>query len=122
MQCSDKVTGIFIGTQKCNLLHACIGRCKHSNCSNMKGNNIWTSTSPCEHCAAPICCAPVVKEGGQGVPRCHFQNYQNLLHGTVTKQVTVSGLKGGFPDPGLSLMFLSLMYYIYSINRPGPGR
>ena len=84
-------------------MHAGIGRYKRSNCSN-KGKNIWTCTSPCEHRAAPICCTPLVKEGGQAIPRCHFQNNQNSFHGTVTKQVTVSGLKGGFPDPGLSLV------------------
>ena len=72
MQCSVKVTGVFIGTRTCK----CIERYKRSNCSN-KGNNIWTCTSPCEHCAAPICCAPLVKEGGQGIPRSHLQNKQN---------------------------------------------
>ena len=46
-------------------------RYKCGNCSN-KGNNIWTCTPPCEHRAAPICCAPLVKEGGQGKPRCNF--------------------------------------------------
>ena len=54
--------------------------------------------------------ALLVKEGGQGIPRYHFQNNQNLFHGTVTKQVIVSGLKGGFPDPGLSPVVLGLMY------------
>ena len=72
MQCSVKVTGVFIGTRTCK----CIERYKRSNCSN-KGNNIWTCTSPCEHCAASICCAPLVKEGGQGISRSHLQNKQN---------------------------------------------
>ena len=69
-------------------------------------------TPPCEHCAAPIRCAPLVKEGRQGKPRCNFQNNQNYFHGTVTKEVTVSGLKVGFPDPGLFPVFgfLGLMY------------
>ena len=48
-----------------------------SNCSNIKGNNIWTYTSPCERRAASISCAPLVKEGGKGISRCHFQNNQN---------------------------------------------
>ena len=43
MQCSVKVTGVFIGTRTCK----CIERYKPSSCSN-KGNNIWTCTSPCD--------------------------------------------------------------------------
>ena len=52
MQCSNKVTGIFIGARKCKRMHLS-GRYKRSNCSN-KDNNIWTCTSPYEHRAAPI--------------------------------------------------------------------
>ena len=61
-----KVTGKFLKVH--GKVHACIGRYKvykRSNCSD-KGisNNMWTCTSPCKHRAAPICCAPLVKEGG----------------------------------------------------------
>ena len=37
----------------------CIGRYKCSNCSNIKGNSIWTSTSPCEQitsCGSDFLC------------------------------------------------------------------
>ena len=40
-------------------VHACIGRYKRSNYSNIKGNNIWTSTSPCEQitlCGSDFLC------------------------------------------------------------------
>ena len=46
---------------------------KCSNCSN-KGHNMKTCTSPCKHCTAPICCAHLVKEGGQWMPTCQLPN------------------------------------------------
>ena len=53
-------------------VHACIGRYNRSNCSNIKGNNIWTSTSTCEHRAAAICSAPLVKVA-RGYPDTIFK-------------------------------------------------
>lgn len=42
------------------------------NCSK-EGHNIKTCTSPCKHCAGPVCCAHLVKESGKWMPRCQFQ-------------------------------------------------
>ena len=70
MQCYDKVTGIFIGTRKCRYMHV-QGGINAVNCSN-KGNSIWTCTSQCDDRAAPICCAPLVKESGQGDTQMPF--------------------------------------------------
>ena len=54
-------------------VHACIGRYKRSNCSNIKGNNIWTSTSPCEQ----------------------------IIKIIRISSMALLQYKGGFPDPGL---------------------
>ena len=82
---------MYLGTRHCS---TCM-KYKRSYCSN-KGNNIRICTSPCKHRAAPICCALLVKGGGQGMPRCHFQNNQNHW----------LALGDGFPDPGLPLVLL----------------
>ena len=93
---------MYLGTRHCS---TCM-KYKRSYCSN-KGNNIRICTSPCEHRAAPICCALLVKGGGKGVPRCHFQNNQNLVpwHCFVQNKSLVSSW-GGFSDPGLPLLLL----------------
>ena len=53
MQCSDKVIGIFIGTRKCKCMHV------------YGGINAVTVPTKFGH-------APLVKEGGRGIPRCHL--------------------------------------------------
>ena len=58
---------MYLGTRHCS---TCM-KYKRSYCSN-KGNNIRICISPCKHCAAPICCALLVKGGGKGMPRCHY--------------------------------------------------
>ena len=91
---------MYLGTRHCS---TCM-KYKRSYCSN-KGNNIRICTSPCKHRAAPICCALLVKGGGKGMPRCHFQN--NQFHGTVLfKTNHWLALGDGFPDPGLPLVLL----------------
>lgn len=41
-----------------------------SNCSNKATTFIKTCTLPCTYCPAVICCAQLVKEGSEWMPRC----------------------------------------------------
>lgn len=67
MQCYDKVTGIFIGTRKCRCMHVQGGiNAVTVQIKATAFGHVRTCTSQCDDRAAPICCAPLVKESGRG--------------------------------------------------------